>query len=101
MYTGGFKMEAESDEDTRLWVAYKGNFDSLLRAQPGSKRLTGAGEIVIVLGGILAYFFDPAWLALSILGLSWAGEGRDTNTRASVVALITCINMVDQRLRRR
>jgi hypothetical protein len=58
---------------------------------PGAKWLGWFGQGVIVVGGVLAYFFHPAWLALSVLGLSWAQEGLDMNTRTSVAAIVPCL----------
>lgn len=60
-------------------------------SQPGAKWLGWFGQFVIVIGGLLAYFLDPAWLALSVLGLSWTMEGQDMNTRTSVAAIVLCL----------
>jgi hypothetical protein len=58
---------------------------------PRSKWLGWFGEGVIVVGGLLAYFLHPAWLALSVLGLSWTVEAKDMATRTSVAALVLCL----------
>jgi len=61
---------------------------------PRSAWLGWFGEGVIVVGGILAYFFHPAWLALSILGLSWTIEAKDMATRTSVAAIVLCLKEI-------
>lgn len=81
----------------KISVAY---YSAFLRLSENTKLSnTGWGNSLIVLGGVLAFLFHPAWLALSCLGLSWVVNSLDTHTRASVVALVDSLEeLSDQKL---
>lgn len=74
-------------------------YESLTRQEPGKAHVSAWwGEGLIVLGGLLAYFFNPAWLALSILGLSWVLGSVDTHTRGCVVALVSSLEELSRQI---
>lgn len=90
------KLTLDDGAPPRVRLAY---YEALLRLQPDKIHISGWwGEALILVGGLLAYFFNFAFLAVSIFGLSVVLGNTDTHTRSCVVALVECLEELSKQI---